>query len=285
VTDQNLSVISHPQTLANSSSSTSPSKDTSSTGSTGSGTTYSPCSLSGSALYDSRARVWSADLGAFLQPDEYVYLSRGGTLWSWPGQNPYRWRDPSGHLAGSEWYWAARALAADAPELLPAGAASYAAGYFLIGPAVFAAQDDSANKIAKAAARDKEEKAGAAGKECKTEAGGGGAKGPPAGAGDTAADAPDPRVPQKALDALQHIQNNGSPPPGTRGGGGYANDGRGNGEILPETDSNGNDINYREWDVDKYQPGVNRGPERLVTGSDGSAYYTGDHYGTFVRIP
>jgi RHS repeat-associated protein len=42
-------------------------------------------------LYDSRARVWSADLGAFLQPDEYGFLSRGGTLWSWPGQNPYRW--------------------------------------------------------------------------------------------------------------------------------------------------------------------------------------------------
>jgi hypothetical protein len=39
-------------------------------------------------LYDFRARVWSADLGAFLQPDEYVFLSHGGTLWSWPGQNP-----------------------------------------------------------------------------------------------------------------------------------------------------------------------------------------------------
>jgi|GEM_PF-1868657 len=47
-------------------------------------------------LYDSRARVWSAELGAFLQPDEYVFLGRSGTLWSWPGQNPYRWRDPSG---------------------------------------------------------------------------------------------------------------------------------------------------------------------------------------------
>jgi YD repeat-containing protein len=54
-------------------------------------------------LYDSRARVWSADLGAFLQPDEYVFLTRTGTLWSWPGQNPYRWRDPSGRDA-SEWF-------------------------------------------------------------------------------------------------------------------------------------------------------------------------------------
>ena len=40
--------------------------------------------------------MWSTDLGAFLQPDEYVFLGRAGTLWSWPGQNPYRWRDPSG---------------------------------------------------------------------------------------------------------------------------------------------------------------------------------------------
>jgi len=47
-------------------------------------------------LYDSRARVWSADLGAFLQPDEYVFLTRSGTLWSWPGQNPFKYRDPSG---------------------------------------------------------------------------------------------------------------------------------------------------------------------------------------------
>ena len=31
-------------------------------------------------LYDSRARVWSADWGAFLQPDEYGYLTPTGTL-------------------------------------------------------------------------------------------------------------------------------------------------------------------------------------------------------------
>jgi len=55
--------------------------------------------LLAAGLYDSRARVWSTDLGAFLQPDEYVYLSRAGTLWSWPGQNPFRWRDPSGRGA------------------------------------------------------------------------------------------------------------------------------------------------------------------------------------------
>ena len=51
-------------------------------------------------LYDIRNRWWSPEIGAFLQADEFVYLSRTGTLWSWPGQNPVRWRDPSGRDGG-----------------------------------------------------------------------------------------------------------------------------------------------------------------------------------------
>jgi hypothetical protein len=47
-------------------------------------------------LYDFRSRVWSPELGAFLMPDEFGFLTATGTLWSWPGQNPMRWRDPSG---------------------------------------------------------------------------------------------------------------------------------------------------------------------------------------------
>ncbi len=57
----------------------------------------------GPGLYDFKARVWSPDLATFLQPDEFGYLTRTGTLWSWPGQNPYRWRDPSGRDA-EEWF-------------------------------------------------------------------------------------------------------------------------------------------------------------------------------------
>jgi guanyl-specific ribonuclease Sa len=30
--------------------------------------------------------------------------------------------------------------------------------------------------------------------------------------------------------------------------------------------------------------GRNRGAERLVTGSDGRAWYTGDHYRTFTEV-
>ena len=53
---------------------------------------------------------------------------------------------------------------------------------------------------------------------------------------------------------------------------------------LPQNDDKGRRIKYREWDVSPHRPGVNRGPERLVTGSDGSAFYTDDHYATFKKI-
>ncbi|MGO9868230.1 MAG: ribonuclease domain-containing protein [Rhodomicrobium sp.] len=43
-------------------------------------------------------------------------------------------------------------------------------------------------------------------------------------------------------------------------------------------------MTYQEWDVNPRVPGVNRGAQRLVTGSDGSAYYTDDHYKTFTQI-
>jgi len=147
-------------------------------------------------LYDSRARVWSTDLGAFLQPDEYVYLSRAGTLWSWPGQNPFRWRDPSGRLAGEEWYYVAQELGPYAAPLAAdiAALALFADSVNDLGAEIFAQQDANLNAIARAAARDNEGKPNP-GEPCKAENSGGGAKGPPAAKGDVAA-APDPkRVP------------------------------------------------------------------------------------------
>jgi guanyl-specific ribonuclease Sa len=68
------------------------------------------------------------------------------------------------------------------------------------------------------------------------------------------------------------------------GGNKFHNLGKNGQEILPRTDASGNAIEYKEWDVNTHVPGVNRGAERLVTGSDGSAYYTGNHYDTFVKI-
>jgi guanyl-specific ribonuclease Sa len=88
-------------------------------------------------------------------------------------------------------------------------------------------------------------------------------------------------VPQHAAEVLAHVRANGSAPAGFKGGRTFMNDGRGGGQVLPKADAAGNPITYREWDVKAYQKGVNRGAERVVTGSDGKAYYTNDHYGTF----
>jgi RHS repeat-associated protein len=53
--------------------------------------------VGGNELYDARARMWSPALASFLSVDEFVFHDPSSTLWSWPGQNPVRWRDPSGH--------------------------------------------------------------------------------------------------------------------------------------------------------------------------------------------
>ena len=49
-------------------------------------------------------------------------------------------------------------------------------------------------------------------------------------------------------------------------------------------DNEGNVISYREHDVNDCIDGERRDSERFVTGSDGSVYYTDDHYRSFSRI-
>ncbi len=68
--------------------------------------------------------------------------------------------------------------------------------------------------------------------------------------------------------------------PGTAAGSKYLNrDGK-----LPTTDSSGNAITYKEFDVNNKLPGLARDSERFVRGSDGSVYYTNDHYRSFIKI-
>lgn len=80
--------------------------------------------------------------------------------------------------------------------------------------------------------------------------------------------------------------NRGKKIPGTKqGGGNWANDGRGGGQVLPRKDSKGNPINYKEYDVNPAPRwGNKRGKERMVVGSDGRTYYTRDHYKTFKEF-
>jgi len=80
---------------------------------------------------------------------------------------------------------------------------------------------------------------------------------------------------------LDRVTQKGAPFPGFKGGGKFDNSGTG--MVLPRSNADG-PITYRKWDVNPYIKGQNRGPERLVTGSEGSAYSTRDHYESFVKI-
>jgi guanyl-specific ribonuclease Sa len=94
----------------------------------------------------------------------------------------------------------------------------------------------------------------------------------------------EPQVPQKVQGVLKQIDEGKWPQaakaPGTKGGSPYENET----QHLPTTDASGRPITYQEWDVNPKVPGQGRGDERIVTGSDGSAWYTEDHYETFQRL-
>ncbi len=88
------------------------------------------------------------------------------------------------------------------------------------------------------------------------------------------------RIPAKVYKVLQYVRENGHSMPGYVGSRNFQNRER----RLAVKDGSGNKIKYQEWDVNPKRGGVNRGVERLVTGSDNRAWYTNDHYQTFVEV-
>ena len=91
--------------------------------------------------------------------------------------------------------------------------------------------------------------------------------------------APRDPLPVHARETLAYIRQHGFAPPGYVGGRIFGNyEGQ-----LPRYNARRKRIEYREWDVRPKAEGRNRGAERLVTGSDGRAWYTADHYRTFVE--
>jgi ribonuclease T1 len=83
------------------------------------------------------------------------------------------------------------------------------------------------------------------------------------------------RVPAKAIEVLRHIQSTGRPPRGYVGGRVWENRER----RLPAGGQ------YHEYDVNPKIQGQNRGAERLIVDEQtGKAWYTGDHYRTFILI-
>jgi ribonuclease T1 len=88
----------------------------------------------------------------------------------------------------------------------------------------------------------------------------------------------DTRIPAKAFKVLKYVRENGIAPSGYEGGRRFGNYEK----QLPQKDGFQR-INYQEWDVNPKIRGKNRGAERLVT-SPVKAYYTGDHYRTFIEM-
>ena len=82
------------------------------------------------------------------------------------------------------------------------------------------------------------------------------------------------------METLTYIKKNGTAPDGYVGGRNFEN----REKKLPLQTSQGQKIRYREWDVFPKVQGRNRGPERLVTGNDQSAWFTKDHYKRFERV-
>ncbi|WP_166445814.1 DNRLRE domain-containing protein [Enterocloster lavalensis] len=93
----------------------------------------------------------------------------------------------------------------------------------------------------------------------------------------------DSKIPQKAKEALDKIDKDPDS---------YLEDYNGNYPFRDQPNKakgetkipNPNVATYTEWDINPYKYGQNRGTERIVTGSDGSAWYTPDHYKTWYQI-
>jgi ribonuclease T1 len=87
-------------------------------------------------------------------------------------------------------------------------------------------------------------------------------------------------IPPKVYKLLKYVKEHGEAPEGYVGGRIFQNRERN----LATKDKNSQKIKYQEWDVNPKKQGKNRGTERLVTGSDDTAWYTNDHYHTFQSV-
>lgn len=87
-------------------------------------------------------------------------------------------------------------------------------------------------------------------------------------------------IPEYVYKTFEYISKNNQAPNGFIGGRIFSN----REKRLIQFDDYNRRIKYREWDVHPKVSGKSRGAERLITGSDSSAYYTKDHYKTFIKI-
>ena len=90
-------------------------------------------------------------------------------------------------------------------------------------------------------------------------------------------------LPQDVSKALTEIDQ-GLPRSNVRNPKSFANDGRGGTPQLPTMDASGKPLDYIEHTVNPRPSGGALDGKRLVIGSDGSVWYTDDHFGTWTRV-
>lgn len=92
---------------------------------------------------------------------------------------------------------------------------------------------------------------------------------------------PDAAIPNEAFEIFKYaLTHDGQTRPSFRGNTRFGNRER----KLPQRNSFGKQITYKEYDIYPWKKGKNRGPERVVIDSEGNGYYTSDHYRTFIKI-
>lgn len=89
------------------------------------------------------------------------------------------------------------------------------------------------------------------------------------------------KIPDEAYAVAAYSrEHNGEAMPGYRGNIVFRN----REKKLPLTNHSGKKIQYREYDIYPLVKGKRRGAKRVVIDSDGNAYYTKDHYKTFIKM-
>jgi RHS repeat-associated protein len=242
-------------------------------------------------LYDARNRDYSPTLGRFIEPDPIGFQAGDNNFYRFVGNRPVGRNDPLGlyvdlaievvSIGTGAWSFVTNAWAgnlAAAGVVIDVGLAIVPGAPGGTGLALKAGREAAervAREAAERAAREAAEQAARAAREAAEKAAKVGGK----------CAAPKELIPQHVTDVLKAIRHNNAASKGYKGGGSFANDGRGGGQLLPKLDSAGKPITYREFDVNPFHKGVTRGTDRIVTGSDGKAYFTNDHYSTFIEIP
>ncbi|MFI6583492.1 DUF6531 domain-containing protein [Embleya sp. NPDC050493] len=96
-------------------------------------------------------------------------------------------------------------------------------------------------------------------------------------------------IPPESLEVIRWIADRGVHPYGHADGirgeslpTPFQNDGRNGSTILPTHDANGTPIQYREWGSLQTAGDPSRSTERIVSGSDGSIYYSPNHYKSWI---